>query len=500
MQEHLDLTVLMTDVASEPAGLRSDSTRICEIMVSGLKALYGFVLFEDLETGEISVAAAAGLDAVAFRRLEARATRTALSRAIERGEADNILVNDEPSLEFLADPAITSEIFSHPLVIDNACLGSVSVAIDKRKHRDRKVVRSVLATAANVIAAAYRMDRLRREVSAIEEDESHSQRLELQERFDLANIIGNSGPMRQVAGQVSQVARSNANVLLRGEAGTGKEMIAGTIHYNSLRSKRPFVKFGCGSIPSEMIETELFGTHDPGRMDGAKARKGKIDEAEGGTLFIDEIADLSLPIQARLLSLIERRQVIRPGTAPIKRSKVRVIAASRRPLEDLTASGTFLSELLESIGLFTIFLPPLRERKSDVLLLAEHFVEKHGAAYGKRIKRISTPAIDMLTAYHFPGNVRELENAIERAVIACDSSVIHGRHLPPTLQTAEASRTVTNISLSRAVETFERDLIQDALKSSRGNIARAARALSTTERILGYKIKTYGIEAARFRR
>jgi Nif-specific regulatory protein len=151
------------------------------------------------------------------------------------------------------------------------------------------------------------------------------------------------------------------------------------------------------------------------------------------------------------------------------------------------------------LNVFTIFLPPLRARKSDILLLAEHFLEKYEIEHSKRIKRISTPAIDMLTSYHFPGNVRELENVIERAVIVCDSNVIHGYHLPPTLQTAEVTDTVTEVSLASAVENYEKNLIQDSLKSTRGNILKAARLLNSTERILGYKIKKYKIDTIRFK-
>ncbi|HNQ14179.1 MAG TPA: sigma 54-interacting transcriptional regulator, partial [Pyrinomonadaceae bacterium] len=186
------------------------------------------------------------------------------------------------------------------------------------------------------------------------------------------------------------------------------------------------------------------------------------------------------------------------GTETIK-INVRFITATNKNLEDEIAGGSFREDLYYRLNVFTIFLPPLRERKSDILLLAEHFLDKYEREHGKDIKRISTPAIDMLTSYHFPGNVRELENVIERAVLVCDEQVIHGHHLPPTLQTAEISDTVTQLSLTGAVESYERDLIQDALKTSRGNVARAARQLDSTERILSYKIRKYGITPKRFR-
>jgi Nif-specific regulatory protein len=162
-------------------------------------------------------------------------------------------------------------------------------------------------------------------------------------------------------------------------------------------------------------------------------------------------------------------------------------------------AGSFREDLYYRLNVFSIFMPPLRERRPDIPLLADHFVEKYAAAHGKDVRRIATTAIDMLMAYHWPGNVRELENCIERAALVCEGGVIHGHHLPPTLQTAEVSGTVTRISLAAAAEAYEKDLIQDALKSARGNRARAARLLDTTERIIGYKIKKYGIDSERFR-
>ncbi|HBE83145.1 MAG TPA: sigma-54-dependent Fis family transcriptional regulator, partial [Blastocatellia bacterium] len=222
--------------------------------------------------------------------------------------------------------------------------------------------------------------------------------------------------------------------------------------------------------------------------------------ADGGTLFLDEIGDLPMQTQVKLLRVLQEREFERVGGTETIKTNIRLITATNKNLEDAIVKGEFREDLYYRLNVFSIFLPPLRERRSDILLLAEHFLEKYEIEHNKRIRRISTPAIDMLMSYHFPGNVRELENAIERAVLVCDSNVIHGHHLPPTLQTAEVTGTVTDLSLSSAVEAFERDLIQDALKSTKGNIAAAARTLGTTERILGYKIKKYSIDTFRFRR
>jgi Nif-specific regulatory protein len=331
-------------------------------------------------------------------------------------------------------------------------------------------------------------------------DENLTLKHELKEKYDFSHIVGTSGAIRQVYEHVSQVARSNATVLLRGESGTGKELIAKAIHYNSLRSKRPLITVNCAALPEALIESELFG-HEKGAFTGAdRFKKGRFELADGGTLFLDEIGDLPPQTQVKLLRVLQEREFERVGGTETIKTNIRLIAATNKDLEAAMAGGEFREDLYYRLNVFSIFLPPLRERKADILLLAEHFLEKYEAEHAKRIRRISTPAIDMLMSYHFPGNVRELENAIERAVLVCDANVIHGHHLPPSLQTAEVTDTVTDLSLASAVEAFERDMIQDALKSTRGNVAKAARALDSTERILGYKIKKYGIDTMRFRR
>jgi Nif-specific regulatory protein len=216
-------------------------------------------------------------------------------------------------------------------------------------------------------------------------------------------------------------------------------------------------------------------------------------------LFLDEIGDLDLTTQVKLLRVLQEREFERLGGVETIKVNVRLIVATNKDLEEAIKKSQFREDLYYRLNVFTIFMPPLRERKPDILLLAEHFVQKFEREHGKSIKRISTPAIDMLTSYHWPGNVRELENVIERAVLICDSNVIHGHHLPPSLQTAEGSDTVTRLSLTSAIEAYERDLIQDALKTSRGNRAKAAKLLDSTERIIGYKVKKYGLRCDRFR-
>ena len=305
--------------------------------------------------------------------------------------------------------------------------------------------------------------------------------------------------MRQVYEQIAQVAHTNTTVLIRGESGTGKELIAHAIHYNSPRAQKPLIKVNCAALPDSLIESELFG-YEKGAFTGANSlKKGRFELAEGGTLFLDEIGDINLATQIKLLRVLQEKEFERLGGTSTVRTNVRLITGTNKDLEKAMTENKFREDLYYRLNVFTIFVPPLRDRKSDLLLLADHFLQKYAREHKKEIRRISTPAIDMLTAYHWPGNVRELENVVERAVLVCDSNVVHGHHLPPTLQTAQASGTITTLSLSEAVSAYEKDIVLDALKTTRGNRAKAARLLGTTERIINYKVRKYAIDSNRFR-
>jgi len=378
-------------------------------------------------------------------------------------------------------------------------VGALSITYPYKQNRNYEDSVQLLTIVTSMIAQSLRLAQLVEQERAQLQDENALLKRELQQKYDFRNIIGTSKEMRDVYEQIAQVAPSGATVLIRGESGTGKELVAHAIHYNSPRSSKPFVKVNCAALPESLIESELFG-HEKGAFTGAVARKrGRFELAEGGTLFLDEIGDLSPAMQVKLLRALQEREFERVGGTETIKVNVRLITATNVDLEQAVSDGRFRSDLYYRLNVFSIYLPPLRERKTDILLLADHFLEKYGRQNGKRIKRISTPAIDMLMSYHWPGNVRELENVVERATLVCEGNVIHGYHLPPTLQTAEGSGTVTKMSLDLAVSAFEKDLIQDALKTTRGNRARAARLLDTTERVLGYKVKKYEIDCRRFR-
>jgi Nif-specific regulatory protein len=386
-----------------------------------------------------------------------------------------------------------------PIILNRKTVGALGIDLKFKKERNFEPTVKFLRVVGSMIAQALKVHGLVEAERQRLLDENTQLRQELKQRYDFSNIIGNSGPMRLVYEQVAQVAHTNTTVLIRGESGTGKELIAHAIHYNSLRAKKPFIKVSCAALPETLIESELFG-YEKGAFTGAQNRKkGRFEMAEGGTLFLDEIGDLNLSTQVKLLRVLQEREFERLGGTETIKVNVRLIAATNKDLEKAISAAAFREDLYYRLNVFTIFVPPLRERKPDVLLLADFFLEKYALEHMKNIKRISTPAIDMLMAYHWPGNVRELENTIERAMLICDGNVIHGHHLPPTLQTAEASGTVMSVTLTEAVDTYEKDLIMDALKSTRGNRAKAARLLNSTERIINYKVQKYSIDCSRFR-
>ena len=414
-------------------------------------------------------------------------------------------VRDEPAFLHRAVPreerAIEEDVsfLCVPILMEGASAGTLAVEMPFVADPDAERMVKVLRIIAAMVSQAVRIHRLAEGERQRLVEENSQLRQELRERYELSNIVGNSGPMRQVYEQVAQVVGTGATVMIRGESGTGKELIAHALHHSSPRAGKAFVRVNCAALPETLVETELFG-HERGAFTGAQARrKGKFEQADGGTLFLDEIGELSPSTQAKLLRVLQGREFERLGGNETVRVDVRLITATNKDLEKALADGTFREDLYYRLNVFTIHVPPLRERKSDVLLLADHFVEKYTRVHQRTIRRISTPAIDMLMAYHWPGNVRELENTIERAVLVADGDVIHGHHLSPTLQTAEASGTVVSRSLGEAVVVFESNLIQDALKSARGNRAKAARLLSTTERILSYKVRRYGIDPRRFK-
>jgi Nif-specific regulatory protein len=500
--QRLSTLLEITQALSGTLNLRSALHRVLEILAKHHGYVRSMVTLLH-ENGELQVEAADGLDTPAHS-VKYRVGEGIIGRVVESGKPIIVpRVSKEPAFLNRASKRSDSakdelSFICVPILLNRRAVGALGV--DNKFKPDRNYERTVkfLGIVASSIAQALKIQRLVEDDKRKLQLENTQLRQELKERYDFSTIIGSSGPVRQMYEQMAQVAGANTTVLIRGESGTGKELVAHAIHYNSPRANKPFVKVSCAALPDSLIESELFG-YEKGAFTGAEQRKkGRFELAEGGTLFLDEIGDINLTTQVKLLRVLQEREFERLGSTDTIKVNVRMVAATNKDMERAVAAGTFREDLYYRLNVFTIFVPPLRERKADLLLLVDHFLEKFSREHRKSIKRISTPAIDMLMSYHWPGNVRELENTLERAVLMCDSQVIHGHHLPPSLQTAEASNTITRVSLSDAVAGFEKDLIQDALKSTRGNRAKAARLLDTTERVLNYKVKKYGVDVRRF--
>ena len=489
---------------------KSAMSRVLEILEEHHRTTSSSIVIRNEESGDLTIEASTGMSWQTARRARYRSGEGITGRVVSSGRPVVVpRVSQEPL--FLnrtgvfkdSDKRSEKDDITYicvPITFDQKTLGAlgVSLAYQKDGNYEREV--KFFGIVASMIGQAVRVHRLIEAERQGLLQENLQLRHELKERYELRNIVGNSRPMQAVYEQVAQVATTNTTVLIRGESGTGKEMIAHALHYSSPRAHKPFIKVSCGALPDSLIESELFG-HEAGAFTDARAqKKGRFELANEGTLFLDEVGELSVSTQVKLLRVLQSREFERLGGVTSIRVNVRLIAATNKDLEAAVRQGTFREDLYYRLNVFFLCLPPLRERKPDILLLADHFVEKYASAHGKDVRRIATTAIDMMMSYHWPGNVRELENCIERAVLVCDGGVIHSHHLPPSLQTAEVSGTLPAVTLERAVASYEKDLLLDALKTSRGNRAKAARLLNTTERVIGYKVKTYGIDCARFRR
>lgn len=485
--------------------LRTALVRVLEILEEHHGTVAGAVTLFDRDSGELEIEAATGITWQVRRKASYKLGEGVTGRVVQTGRPVIVpRVSQEPL--FLDRTGVWREggrdelsFVCVPITVDGRTEGALGVTLpfDASRAFDREA--EFLGVVASMIGQSVRVHGLVEAERKRLRDENSQLRQELKERYEFRNIIGNSREMRQVYEEVAQVAASPTTVMIRGESGTGKEMIAQAIHYNSPRSEQPFVKVNCGALPDSLIESELFG-YEPGAFTDARARKkGRFELADGGTLFLDEVGELSHSTQVKLLRVLQEKEFERLGGVTTIQVDVRVIAATNRDLEVAMRDGVFREDLYYRLNVFSIYMPALRDRKPDILLLADHFVEKYATKLGKRVRRISTPAIDMLMSHHWPGNVRELENCIERAVLMCNGGVIHGHDLPATLQTAQVSGTLPGASLEAAVGNYEKNLIADALKTARGNQAEAARLLDTTPRVIGYKARKHGIDPTRYR-
>jgi len=498
---HDTLTTLLDigQALSSELEMRHALQRVLEYLERDRRIVRGAVMMLKEETGEIRIDVSLGLGD------EARSARYKLGEGI----SGRVIESGHP----IVVPAMSREpLFNHrvqrhreqtficvPIAIDRKPIGALAIGLEYSPARDHEAEQRFFRVIASMIAQGLRTRRPVGECCKRLLEEYRNLRSQLQQRSAPAGLVGNSGPMRQVYEQIAQVAPTDNPVLICGERGTGKELMARAIHHGSSRARGPFIRARVSAVPDALIESFLFGQEYSAFIGGQSRRQGRFELAEGGTLFLDDVGELSGVTQAKLLRVLQQRELDRLGGNETIKTNVRVVAGTGKDLKASIASGEFREDLHDCLAMSPIQVPPLRDRKADIMLLVHHFLARHSQQHGKIIRRISTPATEMLVTYQWPGNVRELEDTVEHAVLACDGESIHGHHLPPSLQAAEAGASAGATSLAAAVERFEKDLVLDAIKSSRGNISKAARLLNTTERIIGYKTRKYCIAARQYR-
>lgn len=495
----------ITKALNEHLVLKKSLYKVLDILSSSMNMVRGTITILNPLRNEINIEVAHGIPRNAMERVKYKLGEGITGRVIETGKAVSIpKISEEPL--FLdrtggrrKQKGRDQSFICVPIKKGKQVIGALSVDRPFDKTYPLKSGQKLLAVIATMIAShVIKLETIQMEKERLREENRRLKSV-LKDKYSIGNIVGNSNKMREVFQMVAQVSKSNATVLIRGESGTGKELVANSIHYGSLREKSPFVKVNCAALPATLIESELFG-HEKGAFTGAiKQKIGKFELAHKGTIFLDEIGSIGLDIQANLLRILQEKEFERVGGNRTLKTDVRIIAATNKNLEHAVEEETFRGDLYYRLNVFPIYLPPLRERKTDILLLADFFLEKYATENNKAIKRFSTPAIDMLMEYHWPGNVRELENCIERAVLLCEEGVIHSYHLPPTLQTGKESDTVPTLSLEDAVASLEKEMLIDALKNTHGNINVASKILQTTVRKFSYKAQKYGISYKHYR-
>lgn len=497
---YLELRALheIARVLSRPAELKDQLQETLDLLSTWLGMERGMISILDLQTGEAWLDVARGVDVETTKvcyqpgeGITGKVAQTGRPMAIANLGNETHFLDRTGARKSLNRTELA--FLCVPILYQSRVVGVLSA--DKLAHQvanlDGEV--EILGAVAELLGKIVHF-------RAVEEENRRLRRMLAQARRPKTSIIGRSKVVQEVLRLIDQVADTNTTVLINGETGTGKELVARAIHENSRRHKAALIQVNCAAMPDTLLESELFG-HEKGAFTGAiTRRRGRFEEAEGGTIFLDEVGELSPIAQAKLLRVLQEREFQPLGSSRTVKVDVRVVTATNKDLEQEVGTGMFRSDLYYRLNVFPIFLPPLRERGPDILLLADYFVMKYAQEFSKEVKRISTGAIDMLMSYHWPGNVRELENCIERAVLLATGEAIEAWQLPPTLQMkSDGGQNTSRGKLEALVGAFERDLITDALKDVRGNQSEAARLLGTTKRIVQYKVQKYGIDPRRFR-
>ncbi len=502
----LPLLYELSSLATESGDLADILTVLLRLMRRHMKVVRGMVTLFEPGSGKIYVHQSFGLTDEEASRGIYHLGEGIVGRVVESGRAIIVpKISEEPgfldrtgSRPHAADKEVS--FLCVPIMRGRKVMGTISAEriYDNRAllNLDGEILSILAATTAQTVEL-YLLENIQ---NVALENENRRLKLALKSRFKPANIIGNSKPMQEVYGLIEKVTRSKTTVLILGESGVGKELVAGAIHANSPNAGGPFVKFNCAALPESVIESELFG-HERGSFTGATSqRRGRFEDADGGTIFLDEVGELSLPMQAKLLRVLQEKSFERVGGNTTIQVDIRILAATNRNLLDMVDKGTFREDLYYRLNVFPITIPPLRERGNDIIALADAFVSKFSGETGIEVHRISTPAINMLMSYHWPGNVRELENVIERAVLLCEDGVIHGYNLPPSLQAPVVAEISSEGGLEARLNAIEYEMIVEALKLHHGNMTETAAQLGLTRRILGLRMAKYKLDHKAFRK
>jgi len=501
-REVLELSLLLeiSQTLERSMDLRDVLGPALEAMARHMGMLRGTITLLNRDTGEISIEAAYGLSAVQRRRGRYKLGEGVTGKVVATGQPAIVpRVSEEP--QFLDRTGVRKGLrkedisfFCVPIKLENETIGALSAtrlfAEDISFDEDVRLLRII----ASMISQAVRLRRAAHEEHQRLLEESERLRAELKERFRPSNIIGRSKAMQAVYDLIAQVAKSDTTVLLRGESGVGKELVAHAIHYNSRRADKPFVKVSSAALPETIIESELFG-HEKGSFTGAIAqRRGRFELASGGTLFLDEIGDLSPATQIRLLRVLQEKEFERVGGTETVKTDVRIIAATNKSLKELVDQGLFREDLYYRLNVIRIYVPPLRERREDIPPIVDYMVHKLNRELDRKITRLQTPALQLLIKRGWPGNVRQLENVLRRAMVQTHGEMLLEETMVEAIGetlSQEAGRPLPPIKL---LDEVEKEHIVNALKFAGGNRGKVCELLGISRPTLQRKIRKYRIE------
>ncbi|MDR1382814.1 MAG: sigma 54-interacting transcriptional regulator [Planctomycetaceae bacterium] len=506
-RNELRLLYEISIILSEMSDVESVFKPLLEKMASCIGIIRGAISILNRVTGEIDIAEGYGLDKEQLKKgcylpgegITGRVVNTGNPIAVPRISEEPLFLNRTGARDM--KEAYETSFICVPIRSGVEVIGTISIDLPYSPEPLDEKVWLLTVVGASISQFVHVCQVSIEEFNQLKAENRRLQ-AELQERCHKFSSIGTSEGMRRIHRQMNMVCNTKATVLLLGETGVGKERFANDIHYASSRAKMPFIKVNCAAIPENLIESVLFG-HEKGSFTGAvQQQKGYFEQADGGTIFLDEIGELPLMLQSKFLRILQERTFERVGGSETLRVDVRVIAATNGDLKKLADNGTFRQDLYYRLSVFPIVIPPLRDRKTDVMLLANHFAKRFCEEYGKPHVSFSASTTNLLNHYPWPGNIRELENTMERAVILSTDEMIHSYHLPEEIQQFMMGNIILQRigTLPEVLESVERDMITDELKRTNGNISKAAKNLGITERIMGLRIAKYRLEKSKKRK